>query len=139
MNQFVADAGSKMGESAKGTVQKSKKIGAKAVVAVQKSAVDMSDKMKSANYQSRMKKYNPLFPEEYYSESFKLPNMIMIRDDAERRGIDVCVGAIGWRGTVANVEVLYLYDEFLEESGLTFVPMPQCDAVYYVDPMKRRN
>ena len=137
LGQFVSDAGSKMGESAKETAQKSKEVGTKAVVAVQKSAVDMSDKMKSASYQSRMKKYNPLFAEEYYSESFKIPNMIMIRDDAERRGIDVCVGAIGWLGKIANVEVLYLYDEFVEESALTFVPMPQCDAIYYVDPLEK--
>jgi len=139
VGHFVSDTGNKVGEGAKVTAQKSKEAGSKAVIAMQKGAVDMSDKMKSVNYQSRMKKYNPLFPDEYYSQTFNIPNMIMIRDDAERREIDVCVGSIGWRGKVANVEVLYLYDEFVEESGLTFVPMPQCDAIYYVDPFDRKR
>lgn len=51
--------------------------------------------------------------------------MIKIVDDAERRGIDVCEGAIGWLGKVANTEIMYLYDEAVEDSGLTFVPMAQ--------------
>jgi len=95
--------------------------------------------MKSAGYQSRLKKYNPLFPDVYFSESFHIPNMIVIVDDAVRRDIDVCVGAIGWLGKAAQTEVLYLYDEAVSESGITFVPMAQCDAVYYVDPFDRKR
>ena len=139
VNQLLADTSVKVDETAKGTFEKSKEAGKKAAVAVQKSAVDLSDKMKSASYQSRLKKFNPLFPEVYFSESFHVPNMIKIVDDAERRGIDVCEGAIGWLGKVSNTEMLYLYDEAVELSGLTFVPMPQCDAVYYVDSFNRKR
>ena len=137
VNQIISDTSVKVDEVAKETVEKSKEAGKKVAVSVQKGAIDLSDKMKSANYQSRIKKYNPLFPEVYFSESFHVPNMIKIVDDAERRGIDVCDGAIGWLGKVANTEILYLYDEAVEESGLTFVPMPQCNSVYYVDSFNR--
>ena len=95
VNQIISDTNVKADEMARETVEKSKVVGKKVAVAVQKGAVDLSDKMKSANYQSRMKKYNPLFPEVYFSESFHVPNMIKIVDDAERRGVDVCEGAIG--------------------------------------------
>lgn len=85
----------------------------------------------------KIEKYNPLFPDEYHSENFKIPNVIAIVDDAVRRGIDVCEGAIGWRKTVNDVEILYLYDEWIEESNIQFIPVAKCDDVYCVDPFDR--
>ena len=67
----------------------------------------------------------------------KFPNLIVIVDDAVRRDEALCEGAIGWRSTVKEVEVLYLYDEFVKESGLRFVPTANCDTAYYVDPHDR--
>ncbi|MBP3704076.1 MAG: hypothetical protein J6I98_00955 [Clostridia bacterium] len=61
----------------------------------------------------------------------------MIRDDAERRGIDVCEGAIGWLDKHNDVEILCIYDEFVPVSGLQFIPAPECDAIYYVDHFDR--
>ncbi len=84
-----------------------------------------------------MRKLNPLFREQYQSPEFNLPNVIQIVDDAVRRDIDLCQGAIGWRDTVKGVEILYLYDEAIEFSGLSFDPAPVCDSVYYVDPHRR--
>lgn len=83
-----------------------------------------------------MKKYNPLFPEEYNSDDFHVPNIICIVDDAVRRDIDVCQGAIGWRENKKDTEVLFLYDEFVEKSGLKFVPAPVCDEIYYIVSVK---
>ena len=114
-------------------LQKASDVGKNAVVAVQESATAMSEKAKQDSYLRRMKKYNPLFPGEYTAETFIMPNMIVIVDEAVRRGIDVCEGAIGWRDTENGIETLYLYDDALKLRNIQFIPAPSCDAVYYID------
>ena len=83
--------------------------------------------------QKLLEKYNPLFEADYTADSYTRPNIIMIRDDAERRGIEVCEDAMGWTETQNGVEVLCLYDEKIEQSGVTFVPVAECNAIYYID------
>lgn len=114
-------------------LQKTSDIGKKATESVQKSAEAISIKTKNDSYLRRMKKYNPVFPELFYSEKFNIPNMIVIVDDAVRRGIDVCEGSIGWLGNENGMEILYLYDEVAKEIGIQFIPTAACDAIYYVD------
>ena len=87
----------------------------------------------------RIRHYNPLFREKFFSKEFTLPNVIQIVDDAVRRGVDVCEGAIGWTKKVGGVEILYIYDEFVKESGIKFVPFVKCDAVYCVDNFDRNK
>ncbi|MEE0966422.1 MAG: hypothetical protein U0L85_05155 [Bacilli bacterium] len=106
---------------------------------IAKGAKDISEKAKEDSYKRRLKKYNPLFVEEYNSPDFFVPNIICIVDDAVRRDIDVCQGAIGWREKKKGTEVLFLYDEFVNQSGLDFVPMPVCDEVYYVDSFEKKR
>ena len=120
-------------------LQKTSDVGKKAVSDIQQSAKDLSEKAKNDSYARRLKKYNPLFLEKYQSESFNIPNMIMIRDDAERRGIDVCEGAIGWIDNANGMEVMCLYDEAVKMSGIQFVPTVTCDAIYYVDSFDRNR
>ena len=120
-------------------LQKTSDVGKKAVTDIQQGAKDLSEKAKNDSYLRRIKKYNPLFPETYQSETFNIPNMIMIRDDAERRGIDVCEGAIGWLDNANGMEVLCLYDEAIKFSGINFVPVASCDAFYYVDNYDRNR
>ena len=55
----------------KGFWQKAADAGKKAAGGLKKGAEILSDKTKDLAYQSRLKKYNPLFPDEYTSESFK--------------------------------------------------------------------
>jgi hypothetical protein len=104
---------------------------------IKKGAKDISDKNKENRYNKRLQKFNPLFEDEYKSPSFHLPNIICIVDEAIRRDIDVCEGAIGWREMKQNEEVLYLYDEYIQQSGITFVPNATCNAIYYVDVFDR--
>lgn len=120
-------------------LQKTSQFGKKVSAEVQKTAKELSDKSKSDSYQRRLRKYNPLFPAKYFSEEFNLPNMIVIVDDAVRRGIDVCEGAIGWTNNENGIEVMYLYDEFIKDCGINFVPAVICDAVYYVDRFDRNR
>lgn len=111
----------------------------KAVESTHKSINHIVEKSKQDNYERRLKKYNPLFPDKYNSDSFKIPNIIMIVDDAVRRDIDVCEGAIGWLNSDSGSEVLYLYDEFVKSSGIQFIPSVTCDAMYYVDSFDRNK
>lgn len=104
---------------------------------VQQGAMDISEKAKNDAYQRKIKKYNPVFPDQYQSEEFNIPNMVRIVDDAVRRDVDVCEGAIGWLSTIGDIEILNLYDEALEFSGLQFLPVRACDEVYYVDNFDR--
>lgn len=129
----------KIAEAGTSFLQKTSDTGKKAVSEVQKGAIAFSDKAKQDAYLRKLKKYNPLFPEVYHSNDFCVPNMIVIVDDAVRRGIDVCEGAIGWRSNKNGMEVLYLYDEAVAESGLQFIPAPVCDTAYYIDRFCRNR
>ena len=110
-----------------------------AVNNVKKSAKNLSEKAKSDFQARKIKKLNPVFPNQYTNESFKIPNLIMIVDDAQRRDIEVCKGAIGWLDKPNGTEVFYLYDEEVKNSGLTFLPTPTCDSIYYVDSFDRNR
>ncbi len=118
-------------------VQGSVELGKKAANTTKKTVNAIVEKSKNDNYLRQLKKYNPLFPDQFRDSSFNLPNIIVIVDDAVRRGIDVCEGAIGWLSTDSGAEILHLYDEFVPSCGLTFIPAPVCDAIYYVDNFDR--
>lgn len=119
--------------------QKTVQFGKKASDGIQKGAVILAEKTKEEIHAQRLKKYNPIFEDQYNDSNFNLPNMIVIVDDAVRKGIDVCEGAIGWLGKANGMEVFYLYDEAVEMSGIKFVPTPICDAVYYVDHFNKKR
>lgn len=114
-------------------------LGKKAAASTKTNVQALVEKTKNDSYTRRLKKYNPIFPEQYNSIEFNIPNMIMIVDDAVRRDIDVCVGSIGWLNSDSGVEVLYLYDEAVKESGLQFLPTATCDAIYYVDSFDKNK
>ena len=126
-------------EALSGLVQSTVAFGKKAAADAKTGVTAMVEKSKADSYARRMKKYNPLFPDQYKSENFNLPNIIMIVDDAVRRGIDVCDGAIGWLSSETGAEVLYLYDEAVAFSEIQFIPTATCDAVYYVDNFNRNR
>ena len=115
------------------------KAAEKSAGAIKNTTVEVMAKVKEESIKTKQRKLNPLFPEEYCSTTFHIPNLVVIVDDAVRRDETLCEGAVGWRNTVKDVEVLYLYDEFVPESGLSFVPAPYCDIVYYVNPHDRTN
>lgn len=141
--QKTAEVGKKTAEKtvdlSKKTAEKTADLSKKVADSVQQSAKAISEKNKDEAYLRKMKKYNPLFPAEYFSASFTRPNMIVIVDDAVRKGIDVCEGAIGWLSNNDGMEVLNLYDEAVELSGILFVPSVDCDAIYYVDSFDRNR
>ena len=128
-------AANKVGEAGKTVAQAAKD---NAQMLAERAQV-MAEVQREKNKGALVKKLSPLFPDDYRAVEFKLPNIIRIVDDAVRRGIDVCEGAIGWLSTEKGVEVLHLYDEAVEFSGIKFLPAATCDSIYYVDPHNRNN
>ncbi len=120
-----------------GFLQKTVKRVGDIVHGMKEGAQERAQKKQVALREAQRKKYNPLFLDQYADFSFKLPNLIVIVDDAVRKGIEVCEGAIGWLSKEKGVEVLHLYDEFVNQSGLRFFPTPMCDVAYYVDQHDR--
>ena len=116
---------------------KTANIGKKVLLGVRSGAKMVTEHTKKNIREKQLKKYNPLTAERFQSENFNIPNIIEIVDDAVRRDIEVCEGAIGWTDTVNGVEVLHMYDEWVKNSGLSFVPFAKCDSVYCIDNFDR--
>jgi hypothetical protein len=119
--------------------QKTVDAGKKVALSTKENVVSAIEKAKSAALMNKLKKLNPVFPQQYESEEFKLPNVVMIVDDAVRRGNKLCEGAVGWLSNDAGVEIFCLYDEAVEFSKIQFIPAPICDAVYCVDSYDRNR
>ncbi|MBQ2701502.1 MAG: hypothetical protein IJF64_00790 [Clostridia bacterium] len=109
-------------------------VSKKAVKGVSEGTKTVVQRMKENSEAKKLEKLAPLFMEEYESAEFHIPNVIKLVDDAERRGNELCEGAIGWREKEQNTEVLFLYDEMREKCGLEFVPSFEVNSVYCVDP-----
>lgn len=119
--------------------KKTADISKQAVDGVQKGIKSIVEQTKQNLHDKRVEKYNPLFPDEFRNQDFHIPNVIRIVDDAVRKNIDICEGAIGWIERINDVEILNLYDEWVEESGIEFVPMWKCDNIYCVDAFERKK
>lgn len=140
LQKSAESVGSALGKGAEGVgnaIGKAAEIGKKAADSTKASAQLIAAKAQEGNLRAQLRKYNPVFPDQYADPNFGLSNLIMIVDDVVRKDIEVCKGAIGWKGFEKGVEVFRLYDEAVALSGLHFVPTAVCDAVYYVDPHDR--
>lgn len=93
----------------------------------------VADAVQEGAHELKKNKYNPVFPDDYFSPDYDRPNMIVLVDEDVRKGIDVCEGAMGWFSKEGDLEVLHLYMKDVERSGVGFYPFPILGAVYYVD------
>ena len=123
----------RLGDVVGAVAGRAKEYGGKVLVAAKEGSQIAAEKAQETSWEVRTKLYNPVFSEDYSAPDFDLPKMIVIVDEDERKGIDVCEGAIGWLSKQAGLEVLHLYEEAVPLSGLHFYPMVSCDSVYYRD------
>jgi hypothetical protein len=125
------------GRTAQGAVSRARTVAGKAAGeaagAIGEGVQAVADGVQGVAYDLKRNKYNPVFPEEYFSPGYDRPDMIVLVDGDVRKGIDVCDGAIGWFSKEGDLEVLHLYMEFVPESKVGFHPLPVLGAVYYVD------
>lgn len=117
---MAADAAGAVAKGAAGMAV----AGAKAVVDVAQKGIDDLNEFI----------YKPVFPDEYNSPDYKIPKMIVVKDEASRKGIDVCKGAIGWTEKVGELEALCMYEDWAKTCGLSFIPAPFLDTAYYAHP-----
>ena len=110
-----------------------KDLGKKVADGVQTGTKSLMESAQNTSYSLKMKKYNPVFPKQYKSREFNIPDVIAIASDVDRRTVDVCEGAIGWMNIENGLEILYLYVDFIPKSGLNFIPNAVCGEIYYVD------
>lgn len=126
-----------MGKRAGDTAAKALVAGGKAADEAQIKLKDAANAAQQVARNLKQSYYNPVFPQEFLNEAFDLPKIIVIADEDQRKGIDVCEGSIGWLRKNGGIEILHLYEEFVPNSGITFYPIPTCDAVYYIDPFDK--
>lgn len=133
------NARKKLGNALDSVTDKAKEYGEKAAEVTKERSQVAVEKVQETGFEVRKKLYNPVFPEDYVSVDFDLPKMIVIVDEDERKGIDVCEGAIGWLSKQAGIEVFHLYEEAAPMSGLHFYPMASCGSVYYFDKLNDKR
>lgn len=114
-------------------ISKATIFGKKAADGIQKGAKDISEQTQKTMFEQKMKFYNPLFKEKFFSEEFVLPEIIQIVEESDRKNVDVCEGAIGWTKKNNEIETLYIYKEFIEEAKIEFFPSVDSYAIYCVD------
>lgn len=119
-------------------LQKTSEVSKKAVDDIQQSAKEFSEKQKQEAYLKRLEKYNPLFIDEYKSEEFVVPNIIIFVDEGDRKNVDVCQGAIGWKHNENNTDMLFLYNNGLELNEYQFYPA-KTDGVFVVDSFDKNR
>ena len=114
-------------------LSKTADLGKKALDEAQKNALARSEKAKEENNLRLLKKYNPLFPDEYANGDFHYPTIIIVVEDSIRDDIEVCKGAVGWRSNETGSEILYLHESIANDSKLHFFPAITTGSVYYID------
>ncbi|WP_165045964.1 hypothetical protein [Adlercreutzia sp. ZJ138] len=129
----------RLGSAAGNAIEKAKEQGGKAVVVAKEGAFHVADKAQETSFELRKKYYNPLSPEEFFDPEFDLPRLIVIEDEDEKKGVDIFEGTIGWLTTDAGMEVLHLFGVAVENSGISFCPLPSYGAVYYCNGFGNDN
>lgn len=104
--------------------------------AISSGAAAASEKAARAIKNQKERLYSPLFAEDYFSTDFDMPKLVVIADEDERKGIDICDGAIGWLNTRRIPEIIFMYEEFVPRSNVRFSPRPMCGGVYYRHPFE---
>lgn len=117
---------------------KARSAGRVAAKAAQDGAGRASDLAQQARRKRMLAKYKPVFPKDFFSKDFDLPAMVVVEDEAARREVEICKGAIGWLSRNGGMDVFHLYEEAVSASGLALYPATVCDAVYYFDKVGGR-
>lgn len=101
---------------------------------VSQKAKEQALKAQEARRERLLEKLSPVFRSEYFARDFDLPQIVVVEDEDQRKGEELCEGAIGWlTRSDDGTEVLHVYNEFVPESGLSFHPMAKLNGAYYRD------
>ena len=109
--------------------QKTQDFGKKAA----EGAKNLAEQTKKNIHEQQAKRYTAVTAKDYKAKDFKLPGVIVIKDDSANREFVEDPEAIGWIEIHKDVPVLYMYFDFVKKCGLSFVPVAQKEIVYCVD------
>ena len=87
-------------------------------------------------HDKQAQKYTPVTQDDFNSADFQIPSIITIEENFTNKEFVDSENAIGWIEQHKDVPVLHMYVNFVDNSGLTFVPFAQKDDVYCVDKFK---
>lgn len=147
LSNAVADAGKEAAKAVEAGAAIATEVGGKAIEAISngagavaeaggKAIETITSTAQQIHLDQLKAQYNPVFPEEFKADDYDLPNLIVIEDEDQRKGVEVCKGSIGWL-QVEGMEILHLYEEAVPFSGLNFYPYAVCGAAYYIDSYNR--
>ncbi len=72
----------------------------------------------------------PIDIDDYKSSTFSMPDVIKII----KKPVDKFTNSIGYMQTIKDVDILYIFNNYVVESGLNFIPEIKNDTMYYVNP-----
>lgn len=100
-------------------------------------ATAIKDCAEAKNREIELKTLQPIFPEDLQSADFLLSKLIRIVElDKKHAESEVCKGSIGYTSMQKDLRVVNIYQDNVDDFGLTFYPDNDC-GVYYVDPSDR--
>ena len=120
-NQLVQNINNGMQQGAKQAAEAFKNAGEKVADSVEQAATAISDfKDDAAEFVQESKhayeinKYQPVFFDDYISNSFEFPALVRVVEKNNAMNIDACKGAIGNIETVKGLRILNLYKNELD-------------------------
>ena len=99
-------------------------------------AKSLAEQTQKNIHDKQAQKYTLVTQEEFNNEDFQIPGIIAIEDNSANREFIENENAIGWIEQHKEVPVLHMYNSFVDNSGLIFVPFAQKGDVYCVDKFK---
>ena len=108
---------------------KASNVGKKAV----EGAKNFAEQTKNNIHEAQAKKYTAVSAKEFKNKNFELPSIIEIVENSANQEFIDHNESIGWIEMHKEVAVLHMYIDFVKKSNLRFVPVPQCDNVYFAD------
>ena len=127
---FLKNATNKVGEAGKNVANATKE----GVQALSDKAQEWSAQTKAKQLEEMLKKFPPIFREQYDKGEFEKPQLIQIVDNSLKQELAEYAGALGWSDKEDGVEVMHLYSASVTDSKLRFVPTVACDALYCAHP-----
>lgn len=131
-SDFLKVATNKVGEASKNVANATKS----GVQAISDKAQELSAQAKIKQLEEMLKKFPPIFLDQYSKEDFAKPQLIQIVNNAIKQEIAEYRGALGWSNKEDGVEVLHLYNNAVTDSEIQFLPAVACDAIYCAHPFE---
>lgn len=126
-------------ENLQKTREKAKELAVSAVQAAKDKATKLGEAINTAKMENDMRVLRPAFKETLYivDDVQQTPSLIcVVERDKKRDAALVCAGAVGYWTRVKGLDILNLYEDSAQETGISFVPNVT-QTFYYIDPYKR--